>query len=92
MKRAKTVYYQARIKEFSLAKDMKKTWSLINTLLGKDGKSSSIAEIKINGIIYNDRKQIAEHLNDYFVNIGPTPLLNVNVFRIMKTCIVIELV
>ena len=67
MKRAKTVYYQARIKEFSLAKDMKKTWSLINTLLGKGGKSSSIAEIKSNGIIYNDRKQIAEHLNDYFV-------------------------
>ncbi|CAB4019670.1 Hypothetical predicted protein, partial [Paramuricea clavata] len=38
MKRAKTVYYQTRIKEFSLAKgpkDMKKTWSLINTLLDK---------------------------------------------------------
>ena len=72
MKRAKTVYYQTRIKELSLAKDMKKTWSLINTLLGKGGKSSNIAEININGIIYNDRKQIAEHLNDYFVNIGPT--------------------
>ena len=49
MKRAKTVYYQTRIKEFSLAKDMKKTWSLINTLLGKGGKSSNIAEINING-------------------------------------------
>ena len=40
--------------------------------MGKGGKSSNIAEININGIIYNDRKQIAEHLNDYFVNIGPT--------------------
>ncbi len=70
MKRAKTVYYQTRIKELSLAKDMKTTWSLINTLLGKGGKLSNITEI--NSIIYNDRKQIAEHLNDYFVNIGPT--------------------
>ena len=52
MKRAKTVYYQTRIKELSLAKDMKKTWSLINTLLGKGGKSSNIAEINNNGIIY----------------------------------------
>jgi capsid protein len=41
--------------------------------LGKGGKSSNIAEININRIIYNDRKQIiAEHLNDYFVNIGLT--------------------
>ncbi len=72
MKRAKTVYYQTRIKELSLAKDMKKTWSLINTLLGKGGKSSNIGEININGIIYNDGKQIAEHLNDYFVNVAPT--------------------
>ena len=72
MKRAKTIDYQTRIKELSLAKDRKKTRSLINTLLGKGGKSSNIAEININEIIYNDRKQIAEHLNDYFVNIGPT--------------------
>ena len=72
MKRAKTVYYQTRIKGFSLAKGIKKTWSLINTLLGRGGKLSNIAEININGNLYNDRKQIAEHLNDYFVNIGPT--------------------
>jgi hypothetical protein len=76
MKTGKTVYYQTRIKEFSLAKDMKKTWSLINTLLGRGGKLSNIAEININGNLYNDRKQIAEHLNDY---------------RIMKICIVIQL-
>ena len=49
MKRAKTAYYQAKIKELSLAKDMEKTWSLINTLLGKSGKSSNIAEINIDG-------------------------------------------
>ena len=49
MKRAKTAYYQTKIKELSLAKDMEKTWSLINTLLGKSGKSSNIAEINIDG-------------------------------------------
>ncbi len=93
MKRAKTVYYQTRIKELSLAKDMKKTWSLINTLLGKGGKSSNIAEININGIIYNDRKQIAEHLNlnTILLILAQPSLLNVNVYRIMKICIVIQL-
>ncbi len=49
-----------------------KTDKTVYYQLGKGGKLSNIAEININGVIYNDRKQIAEHLNDYFVNIGPT--------------------
>ena len=72
MKRAKTVYYQTKINELSQARDMKKTWSLINTLLGRDGKSSNIVEININGNIDNECEYIAEHLNNYFINIGPT--------------------
>lgn len=72
IKKAKIVYYQTKFSELSLAKDMKKTWSLVNTLLGKGGKSSNIAEININGNIYNQCEHIAEHLNDYFINIGPT--------------------
>ena len=72
MKRAKAVYYQAKINELSRVRDMKKTWSLINTLLGKGGKPSNIAEFNINGNIDNECQHIAEHLNDYFINIGPT--------------------
>ena len=55
-----------------MGKRHEKTWSLINTLFGKGGKSSNIAEININGNIDNECEHIAEHLNDYFVNIGPT--------------------
>ena len=51
---------------------MKKTWLLINTLLGRDRKSSNIAEININENIDNECEYIAEHFNDYFINIGPT--------------------
>ena len=45
MKKAKTVYYQTKFSQLSVVKDMKKTWSLVNTLLGKGRKFSNIAEI-----------------------------------------------
>ena len=45
---------------------------MINNLIGNGGKSSNIAEININDNVYSDPKHIAEHLNDYFVNVGPT--------------------
>ena len=61
MKRAKTVYYQTKINELSQARDMRKTLSLINTLLCKGGKSSNIAEININGNRDNESEHIAEH-------------------------------
>ena len=39
----KSAYYQTKIKEVSQAKDVKKTWKLINNLIGKGGKSTNIA-------------------------------------------------
>ena len=47
---------------------MKKSWSLINSLLGKKGKST--LELNINNSSVTDPKLIAESLNDYFINIG----------------------
>ena len=70
MKTAKTIYYQTRIKELSLAHE--KNMVTDKHPIGQRWEISNIAEININGIIYNDRKQIAEHLNDHFVNISPT--------------------
>ena len=72
MRRSKSAYYQTKIKEVSQAKDVKKTWKLINNLIGKGGKSINIVEININDNVYSDPKHMAEHLNDYFVNVGPT--------------------
>ena len=44
---------------------------MTNNLIGKGGISTNIAEININDNVYSDPKHIAEHLNDYFVNVGP---------------------
>ena len=50
--------------------DPKKTWKLINSLLGKNTKSINVNELLIDGISVSDRKSIAEELNDYFISIG----------------------
>ena len=73
MKRSKTVYYQTKIKQVSLAKDMKKTSTLINNLIGKGGKLSNIAEININENVKSDPKHIAETIIQYYC-----PILNLH--------------
>ena len=55
---------------YSEIRDTKKSWSLINSLLGKKGKSTYISELNINNNSITDPKLIAEVLNDYFINIG----------------------
>ena len=48
----------------------KKTWKLINSLLGKNAKSNNVNELLIDGISVSDPTFIAEELNDYFISIG----------------------
>ena len=50
--------------------DPKKTWKLINSLLGKNSKSTNINEFLIDGMSISDRKSIGEELNDYFIAMG----------------------
>jgi hypothetical protein len=50
---------------------LKKTWSLINSLTGKNNKANSITEISVNNRNISNSKFIAEAFNEYFVNIGP---------------------
>ena len=47
---------------------MKQTWRAINDLLGKAKPKSS--SLKINNQIGNDIKQITNHFNQYFSNVG----------------------
>ena len=62
----------------SSAYECKKSWSLINNLLGKNSKSTIINEIRTDSnVILTDRNLIANNLNDYFVNIGPSLALGV---------------
>ena len=55
----------------------KKVWSNINTILGKNCKSSSTS-IKLNGMIINEPEVIACYFNTYFNSIPTTLRDNIN--------------
>ena len=70
--------FNTKISECLQHKNVKKSWSLINNLLGKNSKSTIINEIRTDrNVILTDRNLIANKLNDYFVNIGPSLALGV---------------
>ncbi len=72
MRKSKTDFYHKEIGNCAKLKDLKKTWSLINSLTGKNNKSTSITEILVNNNSVSDSKLIAESFNEYFVNISPS--------------------
>ena len=72
MRKSKTDFYHKEIGKCAKLKDLKKTWSLINSLTGKNNKSTSITEILMNNNSVSDSKLIAESFNEYFVNVGPS--------------------
>ena len=49
---------------------LKKTWSVIRTLLAKKTSSTSIKCILVNGRMLCDKLEIAEHFNEYFTNVA----------------------
>ena len=71
MNLSKSQFYHSEIENCAISGNIKKTWSLINSLAGKN-KKPSINEILIDS--YNtisDPKITAEFFSEYFVNIGP---------------------
>ena len=50
--------------------NIKNTWKIINTAL-KNNTPSKVSSIYVNNQCINDPVLIAEHYNNYFVNIGP---------------------
>jgi hypothetical protein len=52
------------------ANNPKKTWQTLNELLGKNSKSDTVSHLNINGTISSDHKQMANHFNEFFTNIG----------------------
>ena len=72
MRNAKSKFFFEKIRDCSYSKDLKKSWSLINNLLGKNtNKTTNISELSINSITISEDKLIAESFKDYFINIGP---------------------
>ena len=65
IKLAKRNYYNKRFQ--NVQGDLKKTWSLINELRGKTKRKASFI---INGETVEDRRQIANEFNTYFVSVA----------------------
>ena len=68
---AKKMYYEQLLKKYE--KDMKRTWAVLNSLIGKhNDKSNSVQHFKINDTLEKQPKRIANHFCQYFNNVGPT--------------------
>ena len=70
IRKAKSKYFCEKIEDSISSKNVKKSWSLINTISGRKRKSTNVKELQINDTIVSDGKIIAESFNDYFTNVG----------------------
>ena len=69
VRKAKKEYYNAKFLEFS--NDIKKTWSMINSLINKRKHKESLPGVFFDEIkSYENVKSIAEGFNNFFTNIG----------------------
>ena len=65
---AESNYYKDRFG--AAAGDMRRTWSLLNTVLNKNNLRAKIDSLNIEDKIVSDNQRISDHLNHYFSNIG----------------------
>jgi hypothetical protein len=70
MRNAKSKYFHDKIFDCSIMNDPKKTWKIINSLMGKNDKSNNVNELLVNGRSISDSTTITNEFNDYFINIG----------------------
>ena len=53
--------------------DIKETWKILNSALGKRSKTTTIHKLEVNDNDVSDPKKISDELNSYFCNIA-TPV------------------
>ena len=82
IKGAKKNYYSKRFE--NVQGDLKKTWSLINELRGKN-KRNIKASFKINGEIVEDKKKIANGFNQFFASVAKK--LNTKLYSSTLNCV-----
>ena len=59
--------------EFKVCRgNLKKSWNIIKQVINKSKQTSIQQKFFVNGQITNEKKKIAEHFNNFFVNIGST--------------------
>ena len=66
----KSNYFMGKIKEHSQSNDIKGSWSLINSLLGRNKKMTNVTELIVDDVSIIDDRSIAESMNEYFISIG----------------------
>ena len=66
----KSNYFIGKIKERSQSNDVKGSWSLINSLLGRNKNKTNITELIVDNVSIFDDRSIAESMNEYFISIG----------------------
>src|SRR5271165_4315852 len=62
-------YYEDKFKNY--ASDLRQTWAIINQLINKSTSMKSLSCLNINGMPVTDGALIVNHLNNYFMNVGP---------------------
>lgn len=67
LRKAKILYYE---NIFSNDKCNKKTWDEINTLLNNKNTYETIESLKVNDVVYTNKKDIANVFNNHFSTIG----------------------
>ena len=68
--KSKKDYFAKYFSDYS--NNIKKTWQGIREIINiKNPTAPKIAQLTVNGRIFDNPKDIAEKVNDYFVNIGP---------------------
>ena len=69
LKKAKKSHYTEYFNEHN---DIKKTWQGIRSIVNvKNNLNQGLSQFKINGNIVVEPKDIANHINEFFVNVGP---------------------
>ena len=69
MKKMERNYYDQLFKEN--VNNLKKSWSIIKSVINKNKSVSSVSKFLINGEITTDNEAIANGFNKFYINIGP---------------------
>ena len=64
----KTDYLRQKLGEAT--NDIKETWKILNSALGKRSKTTTIHNLEVNDNDVSDPKKISDELNSYFCNIA----------------------
>lgn len=77
-RRAERIYYKEQLELND--HDIRKSWNVIRDIIGREGKhiKKLEADFCINGKLISDPLIVANHFNDYFVNIGRSLASKIN--------------